>query len=90
LANSPHSDARAVLSGKVGRRLIAHLLWSAFPDCSSEEQVAEEARKVLGMDKRHVRRLLDCEHAVNIDTGLAIIALAGFEAALAGYKKLAR
>lgn len=91
LINSPDSSgARAILRGKLGRRVVAHLLWHAFPECRSEEQVAERASRVLGMDQRHVRRLLDCEHSVNIDTGLAVIALAGFEAFMAAYKAIAK
>jgi hypothetical protein len=89
LNSSDYRSARAIIGGKLGRRFVSRLLWASFPECRTEEQVAEAASLVLDMEKRHVRRLLDCEHSVNIDVALALIALAGWEKALAVYAAVA-
>jgi hypothetical protein len=81
---------RDILAGKLGRKLIARLIWASFPECHSEEQVAAKAAKVLGLDARHVRRLMDCEHSVNIDVALAVFALASWEVAISAYLELVK
>jgi hypothetical protein len=85
-----NAGVRDIIGGKLGRKLVARLLWAAFPECHSQEQVAAKAAKVLDLDARHVRRLLDCEHSVNVDVALAVMALAGFEKIMVAYIAVAK
>lgn len=73
--------ARGFVVGHRGRKLVAALLWKAFPSKSADE-LAERAAPVLGLSERHIKRLLKGEHSVNADVAFAVLALAGFEAGL--------
>jgi hypothetical protein len=82
------SAVPAIIRGKLGRRLVSILFRAAFPDCPSEEQMADAASVVLGIDKRHARRLIDGEHSCSIDVALALVALSGFEVTAAAIVKI--
>jgi hypothetical protein len=82
------SAIRGIISGKLGRRLVTQLFRAAFPDCVSEEQMADAAHEVLGIDKRHIRKLIDGEHSCSIDVALALICLTSFEATAAAIVKI--
>ena len=71
---------RTILNGQVSRKVVARMIWAAFPG-PSENEVSERASLVLGLSDRHIRRLLRCEHDVNGAVVLTLIALIGMEAA---------
>lgn len=70
------------------RAWFAGLLWRAFPEAGSENELAEAAAAVLSRDgravhPRTVRNWLRCENAPHFRYVLAVIALAGAEAVFA-------
>ncbi|WP_273687332.1 hypothetical protein [Ketogulonicigenium vulgare] len=67
------------------RARFARLLWRAFPDAKSENELAELAAMVLTsesrpVDKRTVRNWLRCENAPHFRYVIKVIALVGAEA----------
>lgn len=67
------------------RDWFASLLWKAFPDARSENELAEVAADVLTSDKRPVtprtvRNWLRCENSPHFRYVLRVIALVGAEA----------
>lgn len=64
---------------------FASLLWRAFPEAQSENELAEVAAEVLTSDKRPVtprtvRNWLRCDNSPHFRYVLAVIALVGAEA----------
>lgn len=67
------------------RAWFAGLLWKAFPDASSENELAEIAAEVLTKDNRPVtsrtvKNWIACENTPHFRYVLAVIALVGAEA----------
>ncbi len=66
------------------RRWFARLLWRAFPEARSENELAELVAEVLSLDGRRVtprtvKNWLRCENAPHFRYVLRVLALAGAE-----------
>lgn len=77
-----NSRPRATRAGEIAARVIFRtMLRKAFPG-DSDNETAIKAERVLGLDQRHIRRLLNLEHDAKFRDALAVMAILGFEAAL--------
>ncbi|MEC9432141.1 MAG: hypothetical protein VYD87_04460 [Pseudomonadota bacterium] len=80
---------RKFTSGEDSERAwFAGLLWRAFPEAGSENELAELAAEVLSQDgrpvhARTVRNWLRCENAPHFRYVLRVIAMAGAETVFA-------
>lgn len=83
MPNLAQSAAAAFLRGDRSQTIIIDLLWQAFPDASSERDLALRAESVLGLDMRTIQRVLRREQELRSAKHLfALIALVGVEYAL--------
>ena len=78
------SFRNALTGEEAERQWFAGLLWRAFPEATSENQLAELAAEVLTTDKRSVtarsvRNWLRCENTPHFRYVLRVIGMAGTE-----------
>lgn len=84
MKNFAESSRHALCPEEAERAWFAGLLWKAFPEARSEEQLAEMVAEVLTDERRPchpktVRNWLRCDHAPHFRYVIRILALAGAE-----------